>query len=386
MERIVDLSKKIADFYALDVLHSMVSRADTTRPSIEALLSDVSKRKASLDKWLADLLYRHTLLISSKEALYIAVPDCAHVDVYDRDALFFAAVSKGSWAKNRAEGLDGLMKIREDHLRKFIKFAFLDGHIEWPSDFGGSRWANIAEVVLSYYNRTPSQFVDSIVHLHHNTGSIFKKSTPIIYHTSLMNTDYIDRVVQMKFEDDILKYDIFSSETTALIRRAVNLGVIEDTALQERPRWASSFDVRVSDRKFGKAPLYLEPKGSKKFLEYAIRLMASGAFRFTVETVRLLPEEIEKLREFMSKRKNWLRNYMVYVPLILEGRVDEITAAVTLEKSVITDFSTLDPEKEYTAVWYYNINENAHEVPITILEKTNIVLTILNFSFLKEVI
>lgn len=76
----------------------------------------------------------------------------------------------------------------------------------WRSAFGGANWGRIAKACLNYYNSTPHEFLDHVIDLEHNSGTVFSKeesdtllSFRIKYHGGFKY------FMDWKFSSDILR-------------------------------------------------------------------------------------------------------------------------------------------------------------------------------------
>jgi len=110
------------------------------------------------------------------------------------------------------ERLVRLLKIKKDI---FIKFCYdMFSNAEWVSQYGGEKWAKIAESWILLNNAKSLNeiiiYIDHIIDLEHNTGSIFTKFKEFNIHDSM---DWIKSFLDMKSNIDIYVLLNYSSTT-----------------------------------------------------------------------------------------------------------------------------------------------------------------------------
>lgn len=78
---------------------------------------------------------------------------------------------------------------------------------EWHSGFGGSAWRQIAEALNLYFKLPPAAFIDHVVDLQHNNGTVFSKSDAknTIFFDVIYPYGRFGEFLDYKFSKNILK-------------------------------------------------------------------------------------------------------------------------------------------------------------------------------------
>lgn len=106
---------------------------------------------------------------------------------------------------------------------------------KWGSGFGGKAWQTIAEALKMYFTETPTFFIDHVVDLEHNNGTVFSKSDSI--NTIFFDVGYpsFSSFLNFKFSNDITEVHRDNLQVTyrvhQMLKRYITLFGVESDAV-----------------------------------------------------------------------------------------------------------------------------------------------------------
>lgn len=206
-------------FYLLDFMRAMLynPRCDFLK-SVEKLRDDINKVYFSYAKHLADTLYDY-IIYSTLYELCNATTKC---DISLKEVLGFSI-----W------DIQSLM--RKDHLKRLYIPAYLDvaEHIyfkgDWEYCYGGIQWGKAIRYAKLRPKVSDILFIDSIIDLQHNTGSLFSKGNPFFKPCSGDILEYLDRKTCITKDSELFSYleihaaDFLNKEIRSLLFRFIQV-------------------------------------------------------------------------------------------------------------------------------------------------------------------
>ena len=195
---------------------------------MEAMLSQSSllPNKKATDKWVQDASEWNTSL---SEDLALAL----------RDYLFLAACGEARYSRRKTstaeiipdiDKMSGLSLSRTRVYEEIVEYdpdKNIDQIIElfdsggWKGGMGGPRWAAIAKAIKQYREWPAAMFIDHVIDLQHNNGTVFNKPTENIhdfsFHSPLLT--YLKMWLDFKSIENIIDNKI----TITYVRDQYNL-------------------------------------------------------------------------------------------------------------------------------------------------------------------
>lgn len=204
------------DFYYLEALKTDIKRRMTTnkelqfKHSVVKLLTDAEMLFDEIAPNLAFRTFVYLWAACLGEARHARESLCKH--------RFLKEINK-SERRDVYEITKQFPPTRENI--KAVIDVFSD---KWSGSFGGQAWRNIAEA-LYFYEKDPTTFIDHVIDLQHNTGTVFNKSEA--RYTIGFEVDYdgsLNDFLSYKFSRDILSEDFHrgikvSREVYVLVKR-----------------------------------------------------------------------------------------------------------------------------------------------------------------------
>lgn len=199
----INLYESVCSFYVLEELRLL--EVDVWKKSQERWKMDLEEFAESFNSELANAMFDYLFLAAFGEGRHsantIQIPGMAG----GRSSAYQEAIGY-SPSKN--------LPILHDYFANY----------SWPDGYGGDAWGNICKIAISWYKLPPGRFIDSVVDLSHNNGTVFSKG--ILF--DLAGTGHYRAMLDRKFEASLIDWDetVVYPEVKCLVDRAMTLGII----------------------------------------------------------------------------------------------------------------------------------------------------------------
>jgi hypothetical protein len=200
------------DFYLIEAIKAEIGMAISAEPQLEFSHS-INKLQEDIEEYCADLypnmamrifvyLYaacageaRHAQGVAAQDFYYPEIPTSSRGDAF-REILKFAP---------SPENINALIEIFQQ---------------KWIGSFGGQKWLEIAKALKMYFEVSPVTFIDHVVDLQHNNGTVFSKGEAKYFEFYITYSGYFPQFLDDKFHLNILK-DL--TQTMAVMRKTEGL-------------------------------------------------------------------------------------------------------------------------------------------------------------------
>lgn len=227
-----DIITAIKEFYLLEELHALCLDKGNDYLAKAKLADDTMEVRERFNINLSNTLkdYLNIIIIGEgRHGRHLASP--AFSFKVGRKNIF------GAGKINRRASYDIVRKEAENIDPKSAIFQLLPAFLQrrWASGYGGKRWAEIAKVALLQFDTPREIFIDTVINLQHNTGTVLNKSTELFnLHSTEVLKDELN--YRAKTKEPLYKLWIGSNlsyETRSLYRRAQGLGIVPDEGVPE---------------------------------------------------------------------------------------------------------------------------------------------------------
>lgn len=136
-------------------------------PSGERLRRDIREFYDKLCAKFAEALYNYIIYACCREMKH-AEEFCSHTPMF--------ILGKRTDTISRMGIRERIHRCDPVYVLRFSEHIF--GSFEWNRSFGGEKWCKAAKLALQYGKISNVLFIDRIIDLQHNTGSLFSKDNP----------------------------------------------------------------------------------------------------------------------------------------------------------------------------------------------------------------
>lgn len=285
------------DFYFLEALKANISRKVAEKPilqfshTIDKLLEDIQEQT---DTFLPNIALRtFTYLFAA------CVGEARHAK---RDAAEVLYIDETP--KNRGEAFSMLYQFPPDEQN----LKALSGIFEqkWAGSFGGKAWLQIARALEMYFKVPHAAFLDHVIDLQHNNGTVFSKSEASQLKFEIHYEGHFSSFLEFKFNRDMLKdnpgqYMLITRKTYKLIERYCSI-FRENMPSWARPKLKSLSDYIVSwgNRHFTVVEKWIEwadcAKANEPDARWLVQKLSEDLF------VGMTPSELQKAVKKIEKK------------------------------------------------------------------------------------
>lgn len=101
-------------------------------------------------------------------------------------------------------------EVEPNSFLRMCSHVFNNGY--WPHSYGGKSWGQAADLALLYHKIPDVLFIDRIIDLQHNTGSMFSKENPLFVESDKRLNEFLTLKTEIIDEFELASYLIFESE------------------------------------------------------------------------------------------------------------------------------------------------------------------------------